>query len=62
MEGNKYSEGKTINEINIQKLREVDRGANGRDRILALPYSRSNWVNQHLTLLFSAPKPNKTMV
>lgn len=31
MEGSKYSEGKTINEIYIQKLREVDRGANGRD-------------------------------
>ena len=31
MEGNKYSEGKTINEIYIQKLREIDRGANGGD-------------------------------
>ena len=31
MEGSKYWEGKTINEKYIQKLREVDRGANGRD-------------------------------
>ena len=47
-----------FNALSITKIR----GANGHNRILALPYSRSNWVNQHLTLLFSAPKPNKTMV
>lgn len=30
-----------------------------KQRVDSLPYSRSNWINQHLSLLFSAPKPNK---
>ncbi|PSS37246.1 hypothetical protein PHLCEN_2v884 [Hermanssonia centrifuga] len=29
------------------------------ERKALLPHSRSNWINQHLSLLFSAPKPNK---
>ncbi|KDQ55898.1 hypothetical protein JAAARDRAFT_180037 [Jaapia argillacea MUCL 33604] len=31
-----------------------------RDRTALLPFSRSKWVNQHLALLFSAPKVNKS--
>lgn len=47
-----------FNALSISKLK----AANDRDRIRALPYWRSNWVNQHITLLFSAPKPNKTLL
>ena len=48
-----------LNALSISKLRSAQQG---RERIMCLPYTRSNWVNQHLTLFFAAPKPNKTLV
>jgi DNA-directed RNA polymerase I subunit RPA49 len=30
------------------------------DRIALLPYKRSNWINDHLSLAFASPSPNKT--
>ncbi|GJE92909.1 RNA polymerase I associated factor, A49-like protein [Phanerochaete sordida] len=45
-----------LNSIQINALKAM--GSN-KQRVDSLPYSRSNWINQHLSLLFSAPKPNK---
>jgi DNA-directed RNA polymerase I subunit RPA49 len=30
-----------------------------RERVALLPYSRSNWINQHLSLLFASSSLNK---
>ena len=46
-----------LNSINVITIKGL---ATNLERVQALPYTRSNWVNQHLALLFSAPKPNKT--
>jgi DNA-directed RNA polymerase I subunit RPA49 len=45
-----------LNAININPIKGL---ATNLERVQALPYTRSNWVNQHLSLLFAAPKPNK---
>jgi DNA-directed RNA polymerase I subunit RPA49 len=33
---------------------------NSADRVALLPYKRSNWINDHLSLAFASPSPNKT--
>lgn len=45
-----------LNAIQVNNLKGM---SSNKERVAALPYTRSNWVNQHLSLLFSAPKPNK---
>ncbi|KAG1733711.1 Rpa49 subunit specific to nuclear RNA polymerase I [Suillus lakei] len=32
------------------------------ERVALLPFKRSNWINDHLTLAFASPSPNKTTV
>ncbi|KAJ3528889.1 hypothetical protein NM688_g7932 [Phlebia brevispora] len=49
-------------EFNALSISRLKSASNSRERISALPYSRSNWINQHINLLFSAPKPNKTLL
>ncbi|KIP06400.1 hypothetical protein PHLGIDRAFT_107028 [Phlebiopsis gigantea 11061_1 CR5-6] len=46
-----------FNAISTSALKHMD---SNKERVSSLPYTRSNWVNQHLSLLFSAPKTNKT--
>jgi DNA-directed RNA polymerase I subunit RPA49 len=36
--------------------------ASNRDRIALLPYSKSTWLNQHLSVLFAASVMNKRNV
>ena len=47
-------------ELNAIQISVMKNMSSNKERVAALPYTRSNWVNQHLALLFSAPKPNKT--
>ncbi|KAJ8586617.1 RNA polymerase I associated factor, A49-like protein [Rhizopogon salebrosus TDB-379] len=35
---------------------------NSADRVALLPYKRSNWINDHLSLAFASPSPNKTTI
>ncbi|OBZ74745.1 DNA-directed RNA polymerase I subunit RPA49 [Grifola frondosa] len=48
-----------FNAISIAAFKSAD---SNHERIALLPYKRSNWVNQHLHLLFSASKLKKTHV
>ena len=45
-----------FNAISITSLRSA---SSDKERVAMLPYVRSNWVNQHITLAFSAPKPHR---
>ncbi|THG94133.1 hypothetical protein EW026_g7279 [Hermanssonia centrifuga] len=47
-------------EFNALSITPLKAAATMHERKALLPHSRSNWINQHLSLIFSAPKPNKT--
>ena len=47
-------------EFNALSITPLKSAGSNKERQALLPYSRSNWVNQHLNLVFSTPKPNKT--
>jgi DNA-directed RNA polymerase I subunit RPA49 len=32
----------------------------GAERVALLPFRRSNWINDHLSIAFASPSPNKT--
>ncbi|EKM52686.1 uncharacterized protein PHACADRAFT_261280 [Phanerochaete carnosa HHB-10118-sp] len=46
-------------EFNAVQINNLKGMSSNNERVTALPYTRSNWVNQHMSLLFSTPKPNK---
>jgi DNA-directed RNA polymerase I subunit RPA49 len=48
-----------LNAISIVPLKSA---SSNKERQAMLPYARSHWINQHLNLLYSTPKPNKTTV
>ncbi|OAX37723.1 Rpa49 subunit specific to nuclear RNA polymerase I [Rhizopogon vinicolor AM-OR11-026] len=35
---------------------------NSASRIALLPFKRSSWINDHLSLIFASPSPNKTVI
>ncbi|KAI0920527.1 hypothetical protein AcV5_010239 [Taiwanofungus camphoratus] len=47
-------------EFNALSTSSFKSAASDKERIALLPFSRSDWINQHLRLLFSAPKLKKT--
>ncbi|KAI0688017.1 RNA polymerase I associated factor, A49-like protein [Cytidiella melzeri] len=49
-------------EFNALSVTPLKAAGSQYERVAMLPYTRSNWVNQHLNLLYSTPKPNKTTV
>lgn len=49
-------------EFNALSITSLKSAGSERERQAMLPYGRSNWVNQHLSLVYSTPKPNKTTI
>ncbi|OSX57880.1 hypothetical protein POSPLADRAFT_1155569 [Postia placenta MAD-698-R-SB12] len=47
-------------EFNVLSIAAFKSAESNQQRAALLPFSRSNWVNQHMALLFSAPKLRKT--
>ncbi|GBE87161.1 RNA polymerase I associated factor, A49-like protein [Sparassis latifolia] len=48
------------NELNALSVSAFKAAETDLQRVALLPYSKSHWVNQHLRLLFSAPKLKKS--
>jgi len=47
-------------EFNALSISAYKSAQSNQDRIALLPYARSDWINQHMNLLFSGPKLRKT--
>lgn len=46
-------------EFNALSVSQLGSASSHAERARLLPFPRSNWVNQHLALVYEAPKPSK---
>ncbi|KAI0092308.1 RNA polymerase I associated factor, A49-like protein [Irpex rosettiformis] len=49
-------------EFNALSIAPLKSAGSNKERQAMLPYSRSNWINQHLNLVYSTPRVNKNTV